>query len=79
MRVQVLQALERLRGLGVTPNVDDVQRRMSSGKPSNEIFSAADGIQPDMIVMGSPTSNAFKKLVTHAPCTLVLVKDKGAE
>jgi len=76
MRVQMMQSMQRLGARGLRPTVEDVHRRLSHGKAAKEILSMADGIQPDYIVMGAPDSNAFRKLLTHAPCTLILVKDK---
>jgi nucleotide-binding universal stress UspA family protein len=76
MKVVVMQALERLRQKGVSPTVEEVHRRMSHGKPPNEIREIASGIGADMIVMGAPTTKGFKDLTQNPPCTLVLVKEK---
>jgi len=77
MKQTMVNGIERQRQQGVTVSVEDVHQRIAHGKAALEILKMAEGIQPDMIVMGAPTSNAFKKLVTNAPCTLVLVKHKG--
>ncbi len=75
MRQIMVSTLERMNKRGVNPNVEDVERRFANGKVGAELFKMAEGVQPDMLIMGAPSSNAFKKLLTHAPCTLVLVKD----
>jgi len=77
MKTQMMQAIQRLQSRGFMPVVEDVHRRISHGKAGKEILAMANGIAPDMIVMGAPSSNSFKKLITKAPCTLVLVKEKG--
>lgn len=79
MRQTMMNGIERSASRGITVSVEDVHQRIAHGKAAVEILKMADGILPDMIVMGAPTSNAFKKLVTKAPCTLVLVKEKGEE
>lgn len=77
MRTAFMQVLSRLRERGIVPTVQDVERRFGAGKAAVEILQMAEGIAPDMIVMGAPTSSTYKKLVLNAPCTIVLVKDKG--
>ena len=76
MRQIMVGTIDRLAGRGITANVEDVERRFANGKVGIELFKMAEGVQPDLLIMGAPSSNAFKKLLTHAPCTLVLVKDK---
>lgn len=76
MKQIMVSALERLAQKGIHPNVEDVERRFANGKVGLELLSMAEGVQPDLLIMGTPSSNAFKKLITHAPCTLVLVKEK---
>lgn len=78
MRHVMVNTLERLSQRGYNPNVEDVERRFANGKVGQELFKMAEGVQPNMLIMGAPSSNAFKKLLTQAPCTLVLVKDKEA-
>jgi nucleotide-binding universal stress UspA family protein len=53
-----------------------VHRRLSYGKPAAEILKMAAGIGADMIIMGSPSSSNFRRLIEKSPCSLVLVKDK---
>lgn len=77
MKDLVMQAIERVQKKGINPNIDNVHRRIAHGKAGVEILSMAEGILPDYIVMGAPASNAFSRLVTHTPCTLILVKEKG--
>jgi nucleotide-binding universal stress UspA family protein len=77
MRHVVVNTINRLRHKGVNPNVHDVHRRLDAGKAPEKILEMADGLQPEILIMGAPTSGAFKKLVTAAPCTLVLVREKG--
>jgi len=76
MKQAMLTALERIQTKGVTPQVEDVHRRLAYGKAATEILKMADGIAADMIIMGTPNSRPFKKFMTESPCTLVLVKRK---
>lgn len=79
MKVVVMQAIERLHAVGVAHTVDQVHRRISNGKPSEELLEIASGIRADMIVMGAPSSTQFKNVLTKTPCTLVVVKAKDTE
>lgn len=79
MKQMVIQAVGRLTAKGLGLSVDDVYRRMSNGKPAEEILKMAGGISADMIVMGAWSTRSFRKLVSTAPCTVVLVKDKNPE
>jgi len=76
MKHMVLKSIERLSAKGVQHAVEDVHRRMAHGKASVEIIKMADAINADMIIMGAPTSTAFKKLAIKAPCSLVMLKQK---
>lgn len=79
MQTMVMKAIERVQSQGISPHLEDIYRRIGSGKPANEILDMAAGINADMIVMGSPSSNWAKKLVSESPCTTVLVKPKDTE
>ena len=79
MRQSVIHAIERLHARGVTHSVEQVHRRMSYGKPWNEILKIAAGINADMIVMGYPKMSEFKGLLAKCPCSVVLVKEKDPE
>ena len=76
MKHVVLDAIERMAGRGVTHRLEDVHRRISQGRPWSEILKIAGGISADMIIMGSPDTTSFKKLIMKAPCTVVLVREK---
>lgn len=76
MRVLVLGAIDTLRSRGFEHQVDTVHRRLSYGKPWDEILKVAGGIGADMIIMPHPTQSGFRRVIEKAPCTLVLVKDK---
>lgn len=77
MKQVLMEAIERAQAKGIQPNIEHVHRRIAHGKAAHEILAVADGIVPDYIVMGAPSSSAFRKLVFNAPCTLVLVKQRG--
>lgn len=77
MKNTLLQAIESLRKNGIECDVEQVHRRISHGKAAPEIFQMANGIDADMIIMGAPTSRAFRRFVTKVPCTVVLMKDKN--
>jgi len=79
MKQAVLQAIDRLSARGIAHSVDTVNRRISHGKPGLEILRIAAGVSADMIFMGTPSVKGFKDLLAHAPCTLVLVRDKDPE
>ncbi|MEE8410744.1 MAG: universal stress protein [Myxococcota bacterium] len=79
MKQVVMLAIQRLHAKGVAHTVEDVHRRISHGKPWVEILKMAGGISADMIVMGAPTTNQFKKLFLKVPCSLVIVKEKDPE
>jgi nucleotide-binding universal stress UspA family protein len=79
MKHTCMQGIERAHAKGVTHKVEDVHRRIANGKPWQEILRMAGGIGADMIIMGSPSGNAFKKLQAQVPCTIVLVKEKDPE
>ena len=79
MKTMVMQALERLSAQGLEISVDDVYRRLSTGKAAKEILKMAAGISADMIIMGASSQRGFRKLVARAPCTVVLVRDKDPE
>jgi nucleotide-binding universal stress UspA family protein len=76
MKQQVINAIDRLSAQGIVNTVDDVYRRIGSGKPAVEILKMASGIGADMIVMGASGGGAMKKLITQSPCTLIMVKEK---
>ena len=73
---QVLNAIERMAGQGITHRLEDVHRRISQGKPWVEILKMAGGVSADMIIMGAPDTTSMKKLLLKAPCTVVLVREK---
>lgn len=77
MKTAVMQAIERLSASGGKHTVEQVHRRVSHGKPGQEVLVIAEGIQADMVVMGATTTKTFKELVTKTPSTLVLVKEKA--
>ena len=79
MRTTVIQAIERVTAQGVTHTVEDVHRRLSHGHAWKEILKITAGITADMIIMGAPSTNRFRKLIDKAPCSLVLVKEKDPE
>jgi nucleotide-binding universal stress UspA family protein len=79
MQKLVEDGIKRLADQGVGHAVDVVHRRTSHGKPGIEILKIAAGISADMIVMGKPSSKAFKELLEKAPCTLVLMREKDPE
>ena len=79
MKQMVIQALERLNAQGLELSIDDVYRRLSNGKASREILKMAGGISADMIIMGTSGARGFRKMVSQAPCTVVLVRDKDPE
>jgi nucleotide-binding universal stress UspA family protein len=76
MRQVVVNAIDRVHGRGLTHHLEDVHRRVSGGKPWLEILRMAAGVSCDMIIMGAPDSDDFKKLIRQAPCTVVLVREK---
>jgi nucleotide-binding universal stress UspA family protein len=76
MRQVVINAIDRMASRGVTHHLDEVHRRVSGGKPWLEILRMAAGVSCDMIIMGAPDTDDFKKLIRQAPCTLVLVREK---
>jgi nucleotide-binding universal stress UspA family protein len=76
MRQVVINAIERMHSRGVTHHLAEVHRRVSGGKPWLEILRMASGISCDMIIMGAPGHDDFKKLIRQAPCTTVLVREK---
>ena len=78
MKQVVLNAISRMQERGITHRLEDVHRRVSQGKPWLEILRMAAGISCDMLIMGAPDSNEFKKLLLKAPCTAVLVREKDA-
>lgn len=79
MQHTCLQAIARVQARGVSHAVENVHRRIATGKPWKEILRMAGGVSADMIIMGAPTSSSFKKLVAMAPCTVALVKEKDPE
>jgi nucleotide-binding universal stress UspA family protein len=79
MKDMVTQSFDRLTMQGLKLSVDDVYRRVSSGKAPKEILRMAAGISADMIVMGSSSRRDFRSLISSAPCTVVLVRDKDPE
>jgi nucleotide-binding universal stress UspA family protein len=79
MKQVVMMAIERQAAKGISHAVEGVHRRISQGKPWIEILKMAGGISADMIIMGKPNSNQFKKLFAKVPCTLVLVREKDPE
>lgn len=78
MRRSVMDAIAAVGGRGVTHSVDTVHRRLSYGKPWLEILKVAGGISADMIIMGCPSSSAFRRLIEQAPCAMMLAKEKDA-
>lgn len=76
MKQIVTGAVERLHQHGLVTNVNDVHRRVANGKPGNEILKMAAGINADMIIMGSPSSFGFRRLIFKAPCSMVLCREK---
>jgi len=76
MKRTIIAAVDRLHQTGGRTTVEDVHRRMAHGRAGIEILKMAENIDADVIIMGAPNSGAFKKLVTKAPCTIVLLKDK---
>ena len=76
MKQVVIMAIDRLHAQGITHTVEDVHRRISQGKPWIEILKMSGGISADMIIMGAPDDNSFKKLLMKAPCSVVLVRQK---
>lgn len=76
MKQIVVAMVGRLAQEGIAHAVEGVHRRIANGKPWAEILKMAGGISADIIIMGAPSSNDFKRLIIKAPCTVVLVKDK---
>ena len=79
MKEATLQSIDRLSALGITPAVDSIHRRISRGKPAQEILQLTAGVSADMIIMGAVSNKSFKDLIQQAPCTLVLVREKDLE
>jgi nucleotide-binding universal stress UspA family protein len=76
MKQAVIQAVDRLNARGGSHSVEDVFRRISHGKAAKEIDNIVTGVQADIVVMGAPSDKQFRDLVMHAPCTMVLVREK---
>jgi len=76
MKTVVLHAIEGMTQRGDGHGVETVHRRLSYGKPPVEILKVAAGIGADMIIMGSPNSSKYRRLIEKAPCSLVMLKDK---
>ncbi len=76
MKKFVLTAIDTLRRRGVQCDIEQVYRRISHGKPVAEIMQMATGMDADLIVMGAPSSRAFRNFTNKVPCTVVLTKDK---
>ncbi|MFC1610180.1 universal stress protein [Myxococcota bacterium] len=76
MKQVVIHAIDRMHSKGITHHLEDVHRRISQGKPWTEVLKMAAGISCDMIIMGAPDTNSFKKLILKAPCTVALVREK---
>ena len=75
MRLMVVEALGRARQRGWAPTVEDVHQRVGHGKATREILTMAQAVNPDILVMGAPTSRSLRKFVPEVMCTLVLVRD----
>ena len=76
MKRTIIAAVDRLHQRGGHTTVEDVHRRLAHGRAGVEIRKMAENIDADVLIMGAPDSGGFKKLVTKAPCTIVLLKDK---
>lgn len=76
MKQVVIMATNKLSEQGVLKKSIDVHRRVSTGKPGDEILKVAAGINADMILIGTPGSSQFKRLLFKTPCTMVLVREK---
>ena len=76
MKNAVMSAIEILRDRGIHHAVGRVHRRISHGKAWMEILKISAGISADMVIMGAPRDSTFNRLITKAPCTIVLVKEK---
>lgn len=76
MKQVVIMAIGRMAARGVTHTVEQVHRRIAQGKPAAEILRMTGGISADMVIMGAPDSNDFKKFFATVPCSVVLVKEK---
>ena len=78
MKRLVNEAIDRVHSQGSAHWVEEVHRRVATGRAPDEIRKMAEGICADWVVMGAPPSRRFRKFALNAPCTLVLVKDKTA-
>ena len=76
MKDSVMRCIETLETMGIKHAVQNVHRRLSSGKPGQEILKIAAGIGADMVIVGYPTTSGMKRMIDKAPCTVVLVKAK---
>jgi len=79
MKETFLKAIQRAQEHGIKHLVDNVHRRVAHGKPWDEILRMAGGISADLVIMGSPESRSFIKMLGKMPCSTVLVREKDVD
>ena len=80
MKSLVVSAVDRAAKDGRSHVVEDVYRRIDSGKAWHSILSMAGNLNADMIVMGHhPKGSTWKKVLEKAPCTVVLAREKDID
>lgn len=81
MKDMMIRELERLANeWGRKPVVGEVHRRIANGKPWEEILRMAGGVTADVIFLGaSKKGKNAAKVVEHAPCNVVVAREKDME
>jgi nucleotide-binding universal stress UspA family protein len=75
---------EQLQAAGVGPTITE---HLVTGDPADQILTAAENLDADLIILGSRGLNAVQrfllgsvstKVTTHAPCAVLVVRPKAA-